>query len=344
MTSWRQRLARGYLRLAAERALTPPWVPGHLSWRDLRNLGETLRPGADPQSRVCDWKWSSYLEVCRGFPRFGGRLLEHVRREHPFIWKESPEPAALPAAPRLTVIIPCRGDDRLETCAAVVRSFWGQTESAFEILIVRGPNDGPLPPEWNGPRLRTVICPDRRELFSRSAYFNAGVRAAQAPFVLLHDGDIAIPADFVHGVLQRLEAGFDVVQPVRFLFYLEAADNARLLSSAGRLWPRRIAEVRQNFAGGTVAFRRAAYWEIGGMDDEFAGWGREDIEFQERFQTLRVYPGRSFPALHLWHADIRYVFEKDNLQRYRELAAIPVAERIARLRARNPGADKEISP
>ena len=40
--------------------------------------------------------------------------------------------------------------------------------------------------------------------------------------------------------------------------------------------------------GGTIALEREAYFEIGGYDECFVGWGGEDNEFFQRCQTTKV--------------------------------------------------------
>ena len=54
-------------------------------------------------------------------------------------------------------------------------------------------------------------------------------------------------------------------------------------------------------AGGSSGAGRQAYFDIGGFDERFIGWGGEDNEFWERAQTKKVYPYGYLPLVHLWH-------------------------------------------
>ena len=58
-------------------------------------------------------------------------------------------------------------------------------------------------------------------------------------------------------------------------------------------------------ANACMAIQRRAFWEAGGYDEDFTGWGPEDREFNDRCQALwpawRVH-GR---LEHLWHGKRR---------------------------------------
>jgi hypothetical protein len=88
--------------------------------------------------------------------------------------------------------------------------------------------------------------------------------------------------------------------------------------------------------GGSLCISRAAYDAIGGFDEGFVGWGGEDVDFWDRAQTRRVWPYAHLPFIHLWHApQPNKTPAKDSLAMHRlaEVSQLPVAERIARLRA-----------
>ncbi|HXH40006.1 MAG TPA: galactosyltransferase-related protein, partial [Thermoanaerobaculia bacterium] len=98
----------------------------------------------------------------------------------------------------------------------------------------------------------------------------------------------------------------------------------------------RSEEVIQNLHGGSVAITRGAYAAIGGFDEDFVGWGGEDNDFWERAETLRATRFGYLPIVHLWHApqpEKLQAADAPGVQRYVELARVPVQERIARLKA-----------
>jgi len=302
------------------------------SWRDVRNRGEQLSIGSDAESRVCGWKWSSYLTVCRRRPRRGGTLLRKCLAEAPL--RLRPPEARAPARDplRLSVVIPFRGDERRTQLECVLRSWAGQDREDWEAIVVtdRSTAQRLALPDW----VRLVALDSDGASFPKSLFLNAGVRAARADIVVLHDADIVVPSNYAGQIAARFEAEWDAAHPLRFLFYLDPAETAAFIESAGHAGGRRAADVRQNFAGGSVAVRREAYWGIGGMNESFAGWGLEDVEFYQRLETLRLFRGRYTFALHLWHPADRRAVSSENRSVFERESALSPAERIARLRAR----------
>jgi GT2 family glycosyltransferase len=90
-------------------------------------------------------------------------------------------------------------------------------------------------------------------------------------------------------------------------------------------------------AGGSFGMARDAFFDIGGFDESFVGWGGEDNEFWERAQTRSVWPFGYVPLVHLWHEPQP---EKLNPKRYtaevsKSRSSIPALTRIQQLRERN---------
>ncbi len=332
-------LARRFRNWAAEQWILGrvvwPAVPARWrrSWRDVRNRGETVWVGSDAESRVCGWEWSSYLTVCQRRPRRGGQLLRKCLEEAPVRLRPLQARGRAPADPRLSIVIPFRGGERRNQLECVLRSWAGQDREDWELLVVtdRG-GTMPLPvlPDW----IRLVALDSNDALFPKSRFLNAGARAARADCLLLHDADIVVPANYAAQLIGRLQAGWDAVHPLRFLFYLDEAETAKFMESDGRSVVGRVADVRQNFAGGSVAVRRTAYWAIGGMNESFAGWGLEDVDFYQRLETRKLFRGRYAAALHLWHAADRRAFTPGNRELYERESALSAVERIQRLTAR----------
>ncbi len=90
-------------------------------------------------------------------------------------------------------------------------------------------------------------------------------------------------------------------------------------------------------AGGSFAITGKAYFEIGGFDESFVGWGGEDNEFWERAQTLKLWPYGYLPLVHLWHeAQLgKFDQQRQTAELFERRSAIAVEERIEELRRRN---------
>ena len=301
-----------------------------IRWVDLHNRIECLGPGGDPASRVCPWQWTSELTVCRVFPDVARRLCAHCLS----LWPLGSGPAADPdpgTEPRISVVIPIGGQARMGALRAVVESFRRQSVTALEIIVLEQ-SEAPqvqscLPA---GVRYAHVPTSQGAEGFNKSLLLNEGVRRARAAWVLLHDADIVVPQAYLAEVLARAAQGWEAVRPIRLLFYLDA-DSSSALAARGELAgiPDRVSH---NFPGGSTAVRRDVYWEIGGHDEAFVGWGGEDTEFLDRLRTRRLFPGHFAPALHLWHpAAPKKATGDRNQDLLDSRLAVPAVERIRSL-------------
>lgn len=98
--------------------------------------------------------------------------------------------------------------------------------------------------------------------------------------------------------------------------------------------------VRQNWEGGTIAIRRDAFFDLGGYDEGFVGWGGEDNEFFDRCKHVGHLTFGHVPFVHLWHAPQtdKHIDDNRNITTVLESRIkIPTAERIAELTQRNMG-------
>src|SRR6185436_19927930 len=104
-----------------------------ISWLDLCNRHERLAEGSGAEARVCQWRFSSMLTVARVFPEVGSRLLRRAMREWPFALSDDPLPST---TPRVSVVIPVGGRDRLPLFLGVVKSFRAQSVRDVEVIAV----------------------------------------------------------------------------------------------------------------------------------------------------------------------------------------------------------------
>jgi hypothetical protein len=90
-------------------------------------------------------------------------------------------------------------------------------------------------------------------------------------------------------------------------------------------------------AGGSLAITSAAFAAIGGMDEEFVGWGGEDNEFWDRCLTRPTWTWGYEPIVHLWHPSqpLKGQADNPNLVRCRQVMERSPEVRITALRQRN---------
>jgi hypothetical protein len=183
-----------------------------------------------------------------------------------------------------------------------------------------------------GPGVRYVhIARASGAAFNKSRALNAGVRASRGSVVVLHDGDILVPVDYVASVLDRIGRGFEGLQPVRLLFYL-GEDVTRRILHDGFALPASVQSVGHNYPGGSTVATRAVFEAIGGHDERFDERGGDDIDFLDRLKTRRFFAGGYLPAVHLWHATDPTFRNSEPMASFKEMQlGKPAAQRIREL-------------
>ena len=293
-----------------------------LEWVDLRNRNERLEKTPDGAGRICRWQDSSFLTVCRTFPTTGARLLRHV-------WRERQVGSALP----VSVILPVRGEARFAAVAFVAETLRRMAGAESEVLLCEHDVAPHYARDW--PRgVRHLFVPAAAdEAFNKSKAMNAGARAARNPILILLDADAVPSPDFMACVVACLDGGWEAARPVRFLFLLDEAASREFLRRGSVEDVGAVAFVHQNNPGLATVIRRETYFEIGGHDERFAGWGGEDVEFLDRLRTRKLYPGSFLPAIHLWHppAPQKQSGHRNN-ELLRRILAEPAESRVVRAR------------
>ena len=316
----------------------PVWLPALAlpgRWVLARNRGDRFTRRDGGVDITASGPFSADLHVCRVFPGAARRLLRQALAQWPF---GAAEAGAGTGAAAVSVILPHRGREREPLLRATVGSFLSQRDVAVECLVVEQSRTRELADLPDGVRHLHLPHAGERDGFRRSWAFNAGALAASSPILVCHDGDMPVPRDYGREVLARFrDEAVDVLHLQRFLFCLGRADTERLLAD-GTLPDRAIPErVRQNWKGGTLAIRRARFFELGGFDESFVGWGGEDREFFERCGLLRSWRWGYLPFVHLWHAaqaTAAGAARAENLAFTDRVLAVPPEERIRRLRER----------
>ncbi len=271
---------------------------GKGSWLDLCNRKEQLEPDHVSGGRICKWNDSSRLTLCRVFPVLGSRLLAHCLQEYPIRFRWNGQTHVTSTSPVASVLLAIGGKDRLPQFVAVLASLRAQKGTEFEIIVVeqneKATLKGDLPAD-----VRYQWIPGPVEKFNKSRAMNTAARMAKGLNLFIHDGDYVVPDRYVSEVCERLES-VEVVRPSRFIFYSNKGFVPALRDE--HLFPKTttLEAVVQNNPT-PVALRSQTYWEIGGHDERFEGWGGEDTEFLDRLRTRNISEGGWMPVVHLWH-------------------------------------------
>lgn len=315
------------------------------SWTRIGNRRDVLRLGPGGVGVLCEGRWTSRLHGCEVFPRLGGRLLSRATEEWPIAFADQPGSAVRSREPEVTFVIGHRGTDRLPQLSRVLASIAAQSEVAIECVLIEQseePEIGGRLPEWV--RYAHTHAPAQMP-YSRSWAFNVGARAARAPLLAFHDGDMLVPRRYAAELVDVRRRGYEVINLKRFVFYLGERETARVLAGdppSGE--PERV--VQNLEGGGSVAADRDAFFALGGFDESFVGWGGEDNEFWERAAALPVWRWGYLPLVHLDHADQPEKGRPDRATAslLDERSRIPPAERIRELIGREFGRDSGPDP
>jgi hypothetical protein len=300
----------------------------------LANRRERLDPAPDGIGFACAWEFTSRLHAPTIQPWLGQRLLRRCLNDAPI--RLSHLPPQPTDQPQISVLMGHRGLERLPLLLATLESLAAQTDVAFECVVIEQdeqPRIAPLLPGW----VHHVHTPPARPgaPYNRSRAFNAGALQARAPVLLLHDNDMLVPYGYLQRILQKVALGYQAVNPKRYVFYLSERHTSAVLHAAAALdtWP--ADGIVQNLeAGGSVAITRQAFWEIGGMDEAFEGWGGEDNEFWDRCQARPCWIWGYEPLVHLWHRrqPLKHSVHNPNLDLARKRLAEDRHLRIDRLK------------
>jgi hypothetical protein len=301
-----------------------------LSWLDLCNRNEKLE--SDPQTggRICHWADSSQLTVARVFPHVGAELLNLCLRDWPVRFEQHGAPSP-PENPEVSVVIGVRGTGRLPQFQACLASLRAQQGVVCEVIVVEQ--------SWV-PEFRELCPPDvvyvhskttSPEMpFNRSWGLNVGAVSSRGRYLVLHDADMVVPVNFASSIAERLRSGLDAVRLARFIFYLDQNSSERIWTTHKFVNVREVSRVVENNPT-PVAVVRDRYFQIGGHDESFFGWGGEDNEFMSRLRTLQLSEGAFLPIFHLWHPEAPNRSGDRNASHLAKRLMSPAAERCRQL-------------
>ncbi len=222
-------------------------------WVFLTNRADQYAVSNEPVGLRIQSELTSSLYVADVFPWFGRTLFRSCLAE----WRFEFSSISSCASPEFTFIIPHRGVERLPQLLMTLESI-GALKGQVECIVVEQDSEKRIQLPDSVVHLHAPYAPGD-SAWRKCFAFNRGAMIARGRYLVLHDGDILVPRDY----LQRLRWHFltqqvDVVYPQRFLFYLTQHVTERLVVSKN---PHEILSdspemIKQNWTGGTLAIQK----------------------------------------------------------------------------------------
>jgi len=218
------------------------------------------------------------------------------------------------AEPRgVVIIVGVRGAPnetaRLENAFACLRALNVQSMPRWQYRLVVIEQDAePRHEHVLGPLADRYVFAFNPGPYNRGWAFNIGacLPGCENAHLCFIDADLLPPPDFLERCDAALQAGSRAVVPYEEVVYLDepssklaidrrVADPFADISDTGR------GDVFRGSHGGCIWVDAPLYREVGGHDERFRGWGREDVEFFARLNRAASIERMSGRLYHLYH-------------------------------------------
>lgn len=168
-------------------------------------------------------------------------------------------------------------------------------------------------------RIRYRFVKDLRSLFHRTYYMNALLLNSRDRVVGLWDADIIVPIKQIYSAVRLVRGGNTMVFPYNGeMRFLSIEDSWSFYRNLRTEWSCNTGfrMMKRPSVGGAFFVDRDRYWEIGGENENFIGWGYEDVERVKRGEIMGIgitrTDGRAF---HLEHPVVGRDSEVTNYNR-----------------------------
>ena len=173
----------------------------------------------------------------------------------------------------VTYIVPFRGKERSNAIKVVLLNIKGQKFPFIDIIMVEQDRDSFVKMS-NFRSITHLVSMSRSDdqPFCKSMAFNLGAMNASTTKLILHDADMLVQNDYTTIMFNHLHnhPGVHVGKNVLYL----SRPSCDLLYRTARLEKKYIAERSVGyFEGGSLGCRLGTYFEIGGFNERFVGYG-----------------------------------------------------------------------
>ncbi len=209
----------------------------------------------------------------------------------------------------LTIVIPVRIDskEREKNLNTVLSFFLHYTYAA--IIILEADTKQYYNYSTITDRLSYQFLKDNNPVFHRTRYINLLIKKSKTNIIGIWDSDVLVDQSQIIKAIIEIKKGTTMSFPYdgRFIFLnLEQSITAREdFYSFKKIFIKQ--NMQSNFnrpsVGGAFVINREKYIEMGGENENFYGWGPEDVERVKRMEILEEPISRIKGELyHLYHA------------------------------------------
>jgi predicted glycosyltransferase involved in capsule biosynthesis len=209
----------------------------------------------------------------------------------------------------VTFIIPLRIDskERRSNLSVIIEQLLSINNS--EIIILEADKTSGLKKQDFCSRVQHHFVKDESRIFHRTKYLNKLLDMARSAVVGIWDTDVLVAKEQIEESIRQIKGGRAIMSfPYDGRFYdlsPASSDDFRMNHSL-HLFEKSADKLRLSFGaysvGGAFFVNRDVYRRIGGENENFCGWGAEDIERVKRAEILGFRIHRSSGAIyHLYH-------------------------------------------
>jgi predicted glycosyltransferase involved in capsule biosynthesis len=155
-----------------------------------------------------------------------------------------------------------------------------------------------------------IILGDNEGDFNRSAARNRGVDKSNSEIIVVIDADNFTPIVQINNAIKVAKRRHSLVKPFQWFGYL-TEESTNLFydlyeDKYTEFSPTYIDPPSDTFTGGSYVMKKELWQQIGGMDENFVGWGGEDDAFHLlcKKSKLKVSYVEGY-SYHLYHPAYR---------------------------------------
>jgi len=229
-----------------------------------------------------------------------------------------------------TFLMPLRIDSekRKENADTSIGFILRHFETTF--IVVEGDETKKYFPDFQTGNLRYDFIQDKNLFFHKTKYINRLIELAATRFIAVWDADVIVPVNQTIESARILRMGKTIMsipydgrvcvcdQYLSELF--EKVPKIEILLKLGSSLPLMYG---YHSTGGAFMADQKEYLEAGGENENFHGWGPEDVERVKRMEVLNLPVHFSNgPLFHLWHLRGKtswYIDKTNEIQNRREL-------------------------